>query len=199
MFRAFDRWLSKLYDNVIELSTRPNAMFWLCFISFIESFFFPIPPYVIMVPMILARKSIAFRAASLAMLSSVLGGLVGYYIGKYSFDLVAIPMFEFYGFLNIFKEFEEYYHRFGLFIIMLGSLTPFPYKLVAIMSGAVSLNIWMFTFGSLIARSLRFYIVAWILYKFGISINEFIKKHLFAVTMVFIVFTILSLLFMVYF
>lgn len=192
------RYLNKLYDDVIKLADRKNAMYWLCFISFIESFFFPIPPYVLMVPMIFADKSRAWKIAFWAMVFSILGGFVGYYIGKFLFDIIAIPIFEMNGYMHLFNSFEAYYHKYGMMIIFVGGLTPMPYKLIAIMSGAFSLDIWTFGIGSLIVRGIRFYLVSWVLYKFGVPMNAFLKQHIFALCMGIVLLIVFSILFVIY-
>lgn len=170
--------VEKTYNYLIELASRPNAMMFLFIVSFVESSFFPIPPDVMLIPMVLATPHKAWRIAGVATIASVLGGYFGYIIGVYFFDLIARPILSFYGYMQQFDVFKGYYHEWGAWIVFGAGLTPFPYKVVTIASGVVGLNIWVFGIASVIARGMRFYLVAWLLKKYGESMKAFIEDNL---------------------
>ena len=168
----------KIYDKMLALSEGKGAMWALFAVAFAESSFFPIPPDIMLIPMILAAPFKAWRIAGLATLASVLGGYFGYAIGIFFFDLIAEPLLKFYGYLEKFKEFENYYHEYGAWIVFGAGLTPFPYKIITIASGAVKLDLLVFTFASVLARGGRFFIVAWLLKRYGAPMKTFIEKNL---------------------
>ena len=170
--------VEKTYNYLIDLASRPNALVFLFIISFIESSFFPIPPDVMLIPMVLATPKKAWRIAGVATIASVLGGYFGYIIGVYFFDLIARPILSFYGYMQQFDVFKGYYHEWGAWIVFGAGLTPFPYKVVTIASGVVGLNIWVFGIASVIARGMRFYLVAWLLKKYGEPMKVFIEDNL---------------------
>lgn len=131
-----------------------------------------------MIPMILAAPSRAFLIAGVALISSVLGGMFGYYIGWGLFETIGRPVLEFYGKDAYFGEFSERYNAWGAWAVLAAGVTPFPYKVITILSGATGLNFMVFMVASIIARGLRFFIVAWLLWKFGAPIRDFIEKRL---------------------
>lgn len=166
------------YDYLLELSSRPGAMYFLFAVSFIESSFFPIPPDVMLIPMILAAPTKAWRIAAVATTASVLGGYFGYAIGIFFFDVIARPLLEFYGYMQKFDVFKSYYNEWGAWIVFGAGITPFPYKVITIASGVVGLNLWVFSVASLLARGGRFFLVAWLLKKYGAPMKVFIEKNL---------------------
>jgi len=170
--------IKALYDWVIGLAAHPRALWILALVSFAESSVFPIPPDVLMIPMILAAPSRAFLIAGVALVSSVLGGMFGYYVGWGLFETVGRPVLEFYGKDAYFGEFSERYNAWGAWAVLIAGVTPFPYKVITILSGATGLNFVVFMVASIIARGLRFFIVAWLLWKFGAPIRDFIEKRL---------------------
>ncbi len=170
--------LHQMYDLMLKLSAHTNAMFFLFLVAFAESSFFPIPPDVMIIPMVLATPNKAWRIAGLATLASVLGGYFGYVIGAFCFDWIAKPILEMYNALEQFQEFEDYYHKFGAWIVFGAGLTPFPYKIITIASGVVHLDLFVFTVASILARGMRFFFVAWLLKKYGEPMKVFIEKNL---------------------
>lgn len=168
----------RLYDGVIALAAHPRALWALAAISFIESSVFPIPPDVLMIPMIIARPRNAFLIATVATVSSVLGGLLGYGIGALAFDQVGQSILAFYGLEQGFEEFRTRYNEWGIWAVILGGVTPFPYKVITIVSGVTQMNLVVFTLASVFARGLRFFIVAALLWKFGAPIRDFIERRL---------------------
>ena len=170
--------LHQMYDLMLKLSAHTNAMFFLFLVAFAESSFFPIPPDVMIIPMVLATPNKAWRIAGLATIASVLGGYFGYVIGAFCFDWIAKPILEMYNALEQFQEFEDYYHKFGAWIVFAAGLTPFPYKIITIASGVVHLDLFVFTVASILARGMRFFFVAWLLKKYGEPMKVFIEKNL---------------------
>lgn len=168
----------QIYDYTLNLASKQNALTWLFIISFIESSFFPIPPDIMIIPMVLATPKQAYKIAGVAMIASVLGGWFGYFIGVYGFELIARPLLEFYGYMKQFGEFENYYHQYGAWIVFGAGITPFPYKIITIASGVVRLDLVVFTIASLVARGMRFYFIAWLLKRYGNPMKVFIEKNL---------------------
>ena len=175
---SFKNLTRSIYDYTLNLAAKPNALTWLFIISFIESSFFPIPPDIMIIPMVLATPKDAYRIAGIATIASVLGGYFGYFIGVYGFELIARPLLEFYGYMAQFSKFENYYHEYGAWIVFGAGITPFPYKIITIASGVVQLDLLVFTIASIIARGMRFYLIAWLLKRFGDPIKVFIEKNL---------------------
>ena len=175
---AFKDLPRRIYDHTLNLASRKNALTWLFVISFIESSFFPIPPDIMIIPMVLATPKEAYKIAGVATVASVLGGYFGYFIGVYGFELIARPLLEFYGYMKQFGEFENYYHEYGAWIVFGAGITPFPYKIITIASGVVRLDLVVFTIASVIARGMRFYFIAWLLKRFGDPMKVFIEKNL---------------------
>lgn len=159
----------------------------LALVSFAESSVFPIPPDVLVVPMVLARRADAWRIALVCTVASVAGGLAGYGIGHYVFETVGRPLMEFYGAADDVARFRQVFNEWGWWIVTGGGLTPFPYKVVTISSGAAGLDPLVFTAASAASRGLRFFTVAALVWYFGPPIRGFVEKNLAAVTTVFFV------------
>mgnify|MGYP001228498175 CR=1 FL=1 len=170
--------LRKLYDWVMALAAKRHAIWGLAGVSFAESSFFPIPPDVLLVPMVLANRRSAWRIAGVCTIASVLGGLLGYAIGLWLFDAVGQPLLDFYGSEEKFDTFSEYYNEWGAWLVGAGGFTPLPYKVITIASGVTKLDIGIFILASVISRGLRFYIVAALLWRFGDPIREFLERHM---------------------
>lgn len=179
--------IRKLYDWTLAMAEHPRALWVLALVSFAESSFFPIPPDILMIPMILAAPRKAFLIAFVAMAASVLGGLFGYFIGAVLFDTIGQAIFEFYGKADAVESFNARFNEYGIWAVLIAGVTPFPYKVITIMSGWTGLSIGAFVFFSIIARGLRFFIVAALLWKFGAPIKVFIEKYLGLLFTVFII------------
>ncbi|WP_119678892.1 YqaA family protein [Indioceanicola profundi] len=167
-----------LYDWTMRLAAHPRAMWSLAGVSFAESSFFPIPPDVMLIPMILANRKKAFLIAAVCTLASVIGGLFGYLIGYALYEAVAEPILQAYGYVDQFAAFEAKYNEWGALIVAGGALTPFPYKITTVFSGMVGMTIPGFIVASIIGRATRFFLVAALLYWFGEPIRVFIEKNL---------------------
>ena len=170
--------IRKLYDWTMSLADHPRALWVLAFVSFIESSVFPIPPDVLMIPMILARPSRAFVIAGVAMVASVLGGMLGYIIGAFAFETIGEPILSALGKEAAAVRFNERFNDLGFWPVLIAGLTPFPYKIITIMSGWSAMPLGTFIITSIIARGLRFFAVAGLLWYFGAPVREFIEKRL---------------------
>lgn len=170
--------IRKLYDWSLNMAAHKRATPVLAAVSFTESSFFPIPPDALLVPMCLAKPEKSFYYAFICMIASVLGGIAGYAIGYFFFEALAQPVLEFYGKQEYFTEFAENYNEWGAWIVLGAGVTPFPYKVITIASGVTKLNLGLFIIFSVIARSIRFFLVAGIIWKFGAPARMFVEKNL---------------------
>jgi membrane protein YqaA with SNARE-associated domain len=180
--------LRKLYDWVMDLAKGRHAPTALGVVSFVESSFFPIPPDVMLIPMVIADRKAWWRIALICTVSSVIGALLGYAIGALLYETVGKSLIAFYHAEGTFERLVDWYEQWGALGILAGAITPLPYKVLTIFSGTVGFSIPMFIVVSIIGRGLRFFIVAALLYFFGPPIRDFIEKRL---TLVFVAFVVL--------
>ena len=159
-------------------ATAPYALWFLAFVSFVESSVFPIPPDVLLIPMVLAAPRRAWLIAGVCTVSSVAGGLLGYAIGALLYEAVAQPILALYGYLDRFATFQAWYNELGAWIVFGAGVTPFPYKVITIASGVTGLDLGTFTIASVLARGLRFFLVAALLWWFGDWMRGFIERNL---------------------
>jgi membrane protein YqaA with SNARE-associated domain len=179
--------LRRIYDWTIGLAGHRRALPALALISFAESSFFPVPPDVLLIPMVLAARNKAWRIAAVCTLSSVAGALLGYAIGYFVFESLGRPLLDFYGAADAFAEFRDAYKELGWWIVVGGGVTPFPYKVVTILSGVAGLDPVTFVGASLLSRGLRFFLEAALLWYVGPPIRAFIEKNLALLATVFFV------------
>ncbi len=184
-----------LYEWTLTKSSHKNAPWFLCIISFAESSFFPIPPDIILIPMVLAKKTKAFFFALLCTLSSVTGGILGYLFGLLLFNSIGVLLINFYHLDGAVNEFRNYYNSYGPWILVIAGFTPFPFKVITITSGLFQLNIIVFIFFSLISRGARFYLVSGLLYFYGENIKNFIDKYFNFLTILFLMLLFGSIVF----
>lgn len=177
--------LRRLYDWTMNAAAHRHAPATLFGVSFVESSVFPIPPDVMLVPMALAQREKAWWFATIATLGSVIGGVFGYAIGYFLFELIGAQILNFYGLTDSFHHFATRYNEFGAWIVFIAGVTPFPYKVITIASGATQLNFLVFMIASLLARGLRFFLVAGLLYWFGEPVRAFIEERLGLATTIF--------------
>tara|TARA_B100001741_G_scaffold294560_1_gene276982 strand:- start:1032 stop:1637 length:606 start_codon:yes stop_codon:yes gene_type:complete len=170
-----------LYKKCLNLAAHKSSKYYLAAVSFIESSFFPIPPDVMVIPMVISKKDDFFKIFLITTIFSVLGGILGYFIGAFFFD-IGIQIMTFYGYeeklislKNNLINSEGFYAWFGL--LFLAGFTPLPYKVFTIASGLIGFNILIFVLISLISRGLRFFIVSYLSYKFGHLFTQFMDKH----------------------
>lgn len=176
----------KLYDWTMSLAGSNRAGYWLAAVSFAESSFFPIPPDVMLVPMVLARRDKAYLYAAICTVASVVGGMLGYAIGLFLFDSVGSWLIRVYGYGQSFDEFRAAYADYGAWIILIKGLTPIPFKLVTIASGFAAYHFPLFVLLCIITRGARFFLVAFFLRIFGEPVRDFIEKRLDMVMWVFL-------------
>ena len=170
-----------LYKKCLSLAAHKSSNFFLGIVSFVESSFFPIPPDVMIIPMVIAKKKNYLKIFLIASIFSVLGGIFGYMIGAIFLD-TAMNIIEFYGYekkvvsiKNNLSQGEGFFA--WLSILFLAGFTPLPYKAFTIASGLIGFNILVFMIVSLISRSLRFFLISYLSYKFGDLFSEFMEKH----------------------
>jgi membrane protein YqaA with SNARE-associated domain len=172
--------LRKLYDWTLSLAARKSAEWWLLIISFVESSVFVVPAEALMVPMVLARRLRAYRYALVATVGSVLGGIAGWLLGYYAYELIARPVLEFYGSLDRFELLRSSSSRDAILVMLITSGVAHlpPMKVVTILSGAAAIDIWLFIGSAIIARGGKFFAIAWLLRRYGEPIRDFIEKRL---------------------
>ena len=179
--------IRRLYDWVIRLAQHRHAIPAMGAVSFMESSFFPIPPDVMLVPMVLANRDKAFRIALVCTVCSVLGGLLGYAIGYYFFETIGEWVVKTYGLQSGLAAFRSGFEEYGIWIILIKGLTPIPYKLVTIASGAAHFDLFTFVWASIVTRGARFFLVAALLWRFGEPIRAFIEERLTLLTWLFLI------------
>ena len=170
-----------LYKKCLELAAHKSSKYYLAIVSFIESSFFPIPPDVMVIPMVISKRNDFLKIFFIATIFSVLGGILGYFLGAFFFD-IGMQIMNFYGYEDKLSNLksslinsEGFYAWLG--ILFLAGFTPLPYKVFTIASGLIGFNILIFIFISLISRGLRFFIVSYLSYKFGNIFTVFMEKH----------------------
>lgn len=184
--------MRRLYDWMMSLARdrrAPHALFW---VSFVESSFFPIPPDVMLIPMVIAERAKAWAYATVATVGSVVGGAFGYAIGYFAFERLGRPILELYGQAENFGQFQSWFNEWGVWILVIKGMTPFPYKVLTITAGVTHMPLVEFMAASVVARAMRFYLVAGLLYFFGAPIRDFIEQRLSLVTTVFVVLLVLG-------
>lgn len=179
--------LQRLYDWMMRLAAGPNALWALAAVSFVEASVFPIPPDVLLIPMVLAAPRRAWMMAAVCTLASVAGGFLGYAVGAFFFDTLGRPILEFYRAMDKYEAVKATFDEWGAWFIVIKGMTPIPYKLVTIFSGAVHFDLLQFTLSSIVSRAVRFFLVAALLWRFGEPIRLFIERRLTAVTTVFVI------------
>ncbi len=172
---------NKLYRKCLDLASHKSSKYYLALVSFIESSFFPIPPDVMVIPMVISKKNDFIKIFFISTIFSVMGGILGYFIGAFFFD-IGMQIMNFYGYEAKLIEFKNnLLNREGFYawlsILFLAGFTPLPYKVFTIASGLISFNIFTFILISFISRGLRFFIVSYLSYKFGDLFTEFMNKH----------------------
>ncbi len=178
-------WFVQLYDWLLVKAAHRYALPLLVLIAFCESIFFPIPPDVMLLPMMLARRKFSFLLAGLATIASVVGGAIGYWLGYALYDTVAIPLLSFYGYEHAYQLFSSLFAEYGNMIVFAGGFSPIPYKVIVLSAGFAQMDFFIFLTISVLARGGRFFLLAVILWCFGEKIQVLIEKY----------FGVLSLLF----
>ena len=174
--------IQRFYRGLLALAASPRAPWWLAAVAFAESSFFPVPPDALLIPMALSRPHRAWRFAAICTAASVAGGALGYLIGYALFDRLAQPLLRAYHYEAAFAHFQATYAQWGLWVILVKGLTPIPYKIVTIASGAAHFNFAVFMAASAVTRGLRFFLVAALLRRYGPPVRDFIERRLTLVT-----------------
>ena len=172
------RFIRSLYNWTMELANKPRAIWFLGFVSFIEAIFFPIPPDVLLIPMILANIGRAWLYAFVTTVTSVLGGLVGYAIGLLAYAQIAEPLLIGLGKQSAMNLFSNSINENGFLIVLTAGISPIPFKVVSVMSGFTQMPIYIFLLSALLGRATRFFIVATLLKRYGETIKSFIETYL---------------------
>ena len=170
--------LLKLYTSTIKLAEKKFAPIVLCLVALVESVFFPIPPDMLLIPMSLAQRNRALFFAGLTTIFSVIGGAVGYLFGSIFWTEIGEPLTNMLGYTETYSSFELLYIEYGILIVIIGAFTPFPFKIIAILSGVMGYSFFNFFIAALLSRGIRFYIIAGIIFFWGRQIDNFLKNYL---------------------
>lgn len=166
------------YDKALKWAAHDHAPTYLGALSVAESSFFPIPPDVMLIPMVMAKRHIAWRLATLTTVTSVIGGMIGYGLGLFFFNEVGQAVIEFYHAEQAFERVQDWFKTYGIWIVFIAGFSPIPYKLFTITSGVMSMAFFPFVLASLVGRGARFYLVTGMLYWGGEKFADFIKKRI---------------------
>ena len=185
--------------NLIETRIRAFsntrfAMPFVFFIGYIEAIIFPIPQEVFMVPMMLSERAKVFRIVFFSILGSIIGGLTAYYLGLLFFDSLVLPIINFYNYSESFLYFKNQINAYGFIYVFIGGFTPLPFKIITLSSGALNIPIWNFLLAATLSRSIRFYLIGFLTYKYGNNVINIIDRKLNLIT-----FIILLIVFLIYF
>ena len=194
--KKFKKLIFNIIDNTLKVSKNKNSIKFLSLFSFLESIIFPFPPDIFLIPIVLVKKNRWLFIGIICTLFSVLGGLIGYMIGYFFWDLVGNHIINIYGAENEVNQLKEYFSKYGLFIILLAGFTPIPYKIFTIGSGLLSFNFFIFILCSIFARGLRFISLSYLVYKYGEKSLSFVDKYFYKLTLFFVL--ILALVFIIF-
>ena len=186
------RFLHLLYNWTMQLANNPRAIWLLGIVSFIEAIFFPIPPDVLLIPMILANIKRAWLYAFVTTITSVIGGLVGYAIGYLAYEQIAEPLLLSLGKQAAMNLFSSSINENGFLIVLTAGISPIPFKVVSVMSGFTQMPVFVFLLSALLGRATRFFVVATLLKYYGETIKSFIETYLGWLFLVFIAFIVLG-------
>lgn len=194
--------MRKLFNfcrNLIETRIRAFsntrfAMPFVFFIGYIEAIIFPIPQEVFMVPMMLSERTKVFRIVFFSIFGSIIGGLTAYYLGLLFFDSLVLPIINFYNYSESFLYFKNQINEYGFIYVFIGGFTPLPFKIITLSSGALNIPILNFLLAAILSRSIRFYMIGFLTYKYGNNVINIIDRKLNLIT-----FIILLMVFLIYF
>ena len=196
--KKFKKLFFNIIDNTLKVSKNKNSVKLLSLFSFLESIIFPIPPDILLIPIVLAKKNKWLFLGLLCTLFSVLGGVIGYMIGYFFWDLVGNYIINFYSAENEVNQLKEYFSKYGLFIILLAGFTPIPYKIFTIGSGLLSFNFFIFIICSIFARGLRFISLSYLVYKYGEKGLSFVEKYFYKLILFFLLILVLVFIVFIY-
>ncbi|MBV1834556.1 YqaA family protein [Novacetimonas pomaceti] len=170
--------LDRLYARTLRLSASRHAPLWLALVAFAEASFFPLPPDLLLIPMVLAQRDRAWRLAMICTAASVCGAVAGWYVGAFVLEYAAMPIVRFYHAQATLAGLQARFREWGVWIILIKGLTPIPFKFVTIASGAAHLSLAPFLVACAITRGVRFFLVAALLRRFGAPVQAFIERRL---------------------
>jgi len=177
--RKVFNFVKNLIDNQIKsFSNTRFAMPFIFFIGYVEAIIFPLPQEIFMVPMMLSERSKVFRIAFYSFIGSILGGITAYYLGLLFFDSVVNPIINFYDYYHHFLFFKDQINEFGFIYVFIGGFTPLPFKIITLTSGALSIPFWNFLIAAILSRGLRFYLVGFLIWKYGEKVINTVDKKL---------------------
>jgi len=179
--------LRRLYDWVLHWAETPYGSWALFFLALAESSFFPVPPDVLLIALAISIPARSFRYALICSAGSLLGGVIGYLIGYQFMDLIGLRIVDFYGFTQQYAAVGDLYNRYNAWAVGIAGFTPIPYKVFTISAGAFKINFIIFFIASAISRSARFFLVGWLIYKFGPGIKRFIDRYFNILAVAFVV------------
>ena len=177
--RKVFNFVKNLIDNQIKsFSNTRFAMPFIFFIGYVEAIIFPLPQEIFMVPMMLSERSKVFRIAFYSFIGSILGGITAYYLGLLFFESVVNPIINFYDYSHHFLFFKDQINEFGFIYVFIGGFTPLPFKIITLTSGALSIPFWNFLIAAILSRGLRFYLVGFLVWKYGEKVINTVDKKL---------------------
>ena len=177
--RKVFNFVKNLIDNQIKSFSKTRfAMPFIFFIGYVEAIIFPLPQEIFMVPMMLSERSKVFRIAFYSFIGSILGGITAYYLGLLFFDSVVNPIINFYDYSHHFLFFKDQINEFGFIYVFIGGFTPLPFKIITLTSGALSIPFWNFLIAAILSRGLRFYLVGFLIWKYGEKVINTVDKKL---------------------
>ncbi len=179
--------IRKSYDWVMEWAHSPYGTWALFLIALAESSFFPVPPDVLLMALSISIPAKAFFYAAISSVGSVLGGVIGYFLGLAFMEAIGMPILNFYGATDKFDTIQTLYNEYDALAVMIAGFTPIPFKVFTIAAGACKINLFTFVVASLVSRSARFFIVGGLIYKFGEPVKGFIDKYFNVLTILFAV------------
>ena len=185
--------LNKLYNETVRLAGHVKATYYLFVLSLAESSFFPIPPDVMLAPMCLAKPNRVWRFALITTIGSVIGGILGYLIGKFSFDYIE-PILINFGYITAYESSVYWFNKWGFWAILIAGFSPIPYKVFTIAAGVLNMAFIPFVIGSIIGRGGRFYLVAFLVKLFGTKIDSILKKYMDRIAWILVFLIIIGLL-----
>jgi len=173
----------QLYRQILHMAAHPRAEWALFLVAFVESSFFPIPPDVLLIPMVIVNQQRAFRYAFVCTAGSVLGGILGYSIGLFAYEAIGQTAIRFYGLQEGFDALSVWYANFDVYIVAVAGFSPIPYKVFTIFSGFMQAEFVGFIMASILSRGARFFLIAWLLWRGGVSLKGWVETNLYPLTM----------------
>ena len=186
--------LNRLYNSVLDYASKPIYNYFLAFIAFIESCIFPIPVDVFLITACLARSKNAYFYAIICTIFSVLGGILGYFLGSLAFESFFLPILKFYNALDQYDLVKNLYTKYDAYIVFIAGFTPIPYKIFALAAGTFNVNLIIFILMSFLGRALRFFLIAILLKHFGIKMKYWIEKYLAWLTLLIVAIVLMAII-----